>query len=340
MRNLEQLTVADSSSIGEGRRLAARLADRLGFEESVKAKISIVISELVTNLIKYASGGELVLESEDLPEQKILRIYAYDQGQGMENVHLCMQDGYSSSGTVGGGLGAISRLADSFDIYSRPGKGTAVYCAFHSGEHLDQAPMQWSGLNFNYPGETVSGDDFAYFDSTNFSTVIMVDGLGHGVFAHEAALLAIKAFENHVELLPAQILEKIHASLTRTRGAAVAVARINHQTNELSYSGLGNISAQISMDFKVQSLMSGDGIVGGNARKFHTHTYPWSSEAILTMFTDGLTSKLRLDADTYPGFNLRSPNILASILMRDFKRGRDDATVLVAKARGVKNKAW
>jgi anti-sigma regulatory factor (Ser/Thr protein kinase) len=340
MRILEQLTVADSSSIGEGRRLAIRLAEGIGFDEGVKGKIAIVISELVTNLIKYASGGELVLESQSSPDYAVLHIYAYDQGPGMENVTLCMQDGYSSSGTVGGGLGAISRLPHVFDIYSRPGKGTAVYCAFHTGQRPENEPMEWAGLNFNYPGELVSGDGYAHFDSANFSTVIVVDGLGHGTYANEAATLAIKTFESHVELMPAQIIEKIHNALTRTRGAAVAVARINHQTNELSYSGLGNISAQIAMDFKVQSLLSNDGIVGGNARRFHTNTYPWSSEAILTMFTDGLTSKLRLDVDTYPGFVLRSPNIIASVLMRDFKRGRDDATVVVAKARGVKNKSW
>ncbi|RYZ59956.1 MAG: serine/threonine protein kinase [Proteobacteria bacterium] len=336
MRIVEQLTVADTSSVGEGRRIATRLADGLGFDVNVRGKIAIVVSELVTNLVKYGGGGELVLESEEIENFAKLHIYAYDQGPGMENVQKCMEDGYSSSGTVGGGLGAISRLPDTFDIYSRPGKGTAIYCSFSSGSPIDKKSLEWAALNFNYPGETVSGDDYAHFDCDDYSLVMVTDGLGHGPLANDASKIAVECFHAHTDLMPAQIMTKLHAALIHTRGAAVGIAHIHHHSRELTYSGMGNISAQIITPDKVQTLLSSDGIVGGNARRFPSTVYPWPTDALLVMFSDGLTSKLRLDLESYPGFVFRSSNVLASILMRDFKRGRDDATVLVAKQTGAK----
>ncbi|RYF47449.1 MAG: signal peptide peptidase SppA [Cytophagaceae bacterium] len=136
---------------------------------------------------------------------------------------------------------------------------------------------------------------------------------------------------------PAQILEEIHRALSHTRGAAVAVARINHRAGELTYSGLGNISGMVLHHESAQTLMTLDGIVGQIARRFHTVTYPWNSDSILVMHSDGLSARVRLDSDAYPGILNKHPQLIASLLMRDARRGKDDATVLVAKGRPLRS---
>jgi len=339
MKFTEHLSVTDPSGIGEIRRVAVRLAEGLGFDEELKGRVAIVLNELSSNMLKHAKGGEIIAVSEQKGDVVKLDIFAYDQGPGMDNVHRCMQDGYSTSGTVGGGLGAISRLPNLFDIYSRPGKGTAIYCSFRLNHPAQPRSMEWGGLNLVYPGELVSGDDYAYFDSPDFSVVTVVDGIGHGNAAHEAAQLAVKTFCNSVDQSSQEILSLVHKALVGSRGAAVAIARIDHVKNELTYSALGNIAGQILLPETSQSLMSLDGIAGQIARRIQTVTYPWSPQAVLMMHSDGLSSRNRFDHETYPGIALRHPALIAGVLMRDAKRGRDDATVLVGRSNRGREKS-
>lgn len=339
MNITEQLFISDSSGIGEARRLAVRIAEGLGFDEEQKGRVAIVANELGSNLIKHAKDGDFIISCHHSEGFAKLDLYVYDRGPGMQNLQLCMQDGFSTSGTVGGGLGAISRLPEFFDIYSKPEKGTAIHCSFQTGSAKRQT-MKYGALNFPYPGELLSGDSYAAFSSARFSSFIVADGLGHGLQANEASQLAIKTFLDIVDDPPSTLMEKIHAALMRTRGAAVGIARIDHQNLEINFCGVGNIGAQVFRGDGIQSLMSHDGIVGQNARRFHSVTYPWSEDFILTLFSDGLSSRLRLDPETYPGLFKRSPQLIASVLMRDFKRGKDDATVLVACTDRSRSQSW
>jgi hypothetical protein len=62
-----------------------------------------------------------------------------------------------------------------------------------------------------------------------------------------------------------------------------------------------------------------------------TFTYPWPAGALLVLASDGISTHWSLDA--YPGLRHRDPVLVASVLYRDFVRGRDDATVVVARER-------
>ncbi len=332
MRMSEHLSVTDPSAIGEVRRVAVRLAGALGFNEDLKGRVAIVSNELSSNQLKHAKAGDIIITSEQMGDHSKLEIIAYDQGPGMENVSRCMQDGFSTSGTAGGGLGAISRLPQVFDIYSRPGKGTVIYCSFYVNLPETVAPMEWGGVTLNYPGEFVSGDAFASFDSENFSAVIVVDGIGHGLEANEAAQAAVKSFHDCVDQSTAEILQNVHKALFKTRGAAAAIARIDYVKNELSYSALGNITGQIVRESGIQSLISLDGIAGHIARRIQTVTYPWSNDSLLIMHSDGISSRMRLEAEVYPGIAMRRAGLISGLMMRDGKRGRDDATVIVGRA--------
>ncbi|MCP5916812.1 anti-sigma regulatory factor, partial [Klebsiella pneumoniae] len=75
----------------------------LGFDETLTGKISIVVTELATNIVKHAVSGEIILIEGD----QTLHILAIDRGPGMKNFENSLQDGTSTGGTAGNGLGAI-----------------------------------------------------------------------------------------------------------------------------------------------------------------------------------------------------------------------------------------
>lgn len=341
MDSLYHFSVTDASGVGEIRRAATRESTRLAFGEVKAGNLAIAASEMASNLFKHAGGGEFYLIS-NLEESRI-ELIASDSGPGMANVGLCMQDGYSTSSTVGGGLGALRRLADEFGIYSLPDKGTLISCTFllkpsETTPLETPASMNWSLLNLPFPGEIISGDAGAYFGFDNKSLAILADGLGHGPEAHEASARAVLVASQNLHSPPSVIMEKVHTALFKTRGAAVAIALIDHATDLVTYAGIGNISAQIVSDTKAQSLVSKDGIVGQNSRRFDAITYPWSRESLLIMHSDGLNSRTRLDDLGFPGIRGRSPKIISAFLMREFRRGRDDAAVLVGVPK--QSKTW
>jgi hypothetical protein len=78
-------------------------------------------------------------------------------------------------------------------------------------------------------------------------------------------------------------------------------------------------------------MVSHSGIVGHEARKIQEFVYPWSQDTVLVMHSDGLATHWNLDQ--YPGLASRRPSLIAGVLYRDFTRGRDDVTVVVAKKR-------
>src|SRR5689334_20816610 len=102
------------------------LALGCGFDESARGKLALVVTEAGNNLVQHAPGGTLLLRALTRDEVGGIEVMTLDRGPGMRNIEQCMQDGYSTAGTPGNGLGAIARLASHFDLYSVPGHGTAL----------------------------------------------------------------------------------------------------------------------------------------------------------------------------------------------------------------------
>jgi hypothetical protein len=76
-------------------------------------------------------------------------------------------------------------------------------------------------------------------------------------------------------------------------------------------------------------MVSRNGIVGHRIRTIQEFTYPLHKEALLVMHSDGLATRWGLDR--YPGLAKRHPSLIAGVLYRDYRRIRDDVTVVVAR---------
>lgn len=332
MTNRQSISIAieDNSQVGEARRTAVNLAVKIQLNESDRGRVALAVTEMANNIFRHAKKGEIVLRSIQREKTLGMEVLGLDQGPGISNLKQCLQDGYSTHGTPGNGLGAIMRMSDLFDVFSASERGTAILTHFWPRTHEEissNGRMVCGAVNLPYVGEDSSGDSWAVHHSPERSLFAVVDGLGHGVKASEAARKAIRSFYEHAHLKPNGILEAVHGSLRSTRGAAMAIADVDRKSNLLCYAGIGNISGVILLPRESRNLVSFNGIVGHEIHKIQEFIYPWSKGAKLVMHSDGLSARWKLDQ--YSGLAMRHPGLIAGILYRDFKRTRDDVTVLV-----------
>ena len=326
--------VVESTHVGYVRRVVVKLARDLGFSDTAAGKVAIVVNELAGNLVKHSTQGQVLVRSLQREETCGIEIMALDKGPGMVEITKCLQDGYSTTGSPGTGLGAVARLSALFDIYSTPGVGTAVLAQLWA--------MPWSGKDkrhhmeigavcLPHPQEEVCGDVWEYLECPGRSLIFLADGLGHGPAASDAAREARRTFRENPLLAPADIIVKAHSALHATRGAAVAIAVLEHADSVVHYCGVGNISAAILSQQSRRGMISHSGIVGHQVRKTQEFTYPFVKDALLVMHSDGLGSRWSLEP--YPGIQSRHQGLIAGVLYRDYRRGGDDVTVLVAQPR-------
>ncbi|HEY9430963.1 MAG TPA: ATP-binding SpoIIE family protein phosphatase [Blastocatellia bacterium] len=331
MTDQVHLQVREKSAVAEARREVTGLARAVGFSESDIGRVAIVVTEAASNLVKHTPQGQLLARAFDRSGVAVIELLALDQGPGIPNVGESLRDGFSTAGSPGTGLGAIKRLSDEFDIYSASGKGVALVAQLWSrkpegGSH--PAPLEIGAVCLPMPGEEARGDAWAVEWRGGHCVILVADGLGHGPDAAMAAMAAVNALRTHPQLAPAALIEFAHGALRSTRGAALAVADLD-LTQEVRYAGVGNIAGVTLAPGVARHMVSYAGIVGHEVRKIQEFVYPWTQDSLLVMHSDGLATHWNLDQ--YPGLAVRHPSLIAGVLYRDFARGRDDVTVVVAK---------
>ena len=120
------VSILTDSDIIIARQQARDLAKNSGFTSSELAVIATAISELARNIISYATRGQVTVRLIDERSKKGVIIIAEDSGPGIADIHQAMQEGFSTSNSLGLGLPGVRRLMDFFDIQSQSGKGTRV----------------------------------------------------------------------------------------------------------------------------------------------------------------------------------------------------------------------
>ena len=330
-----RISIQEETQAGEARRSAARLASEvLRFDETDAGRVALVATELARNLFRHAQGGELLLRAINEDGSQAMELLSIDAGPGMADLGACMRDGYSTAGTPGTGMGAVARLSDYLDIYSVPNQGTVLVSQIWGKSYAPRPSyIEYGVVNIPVQGETACGDSFAVQESDGRCLVMVADGLGHGEDAAKASLQAVRILGENLNQSPCEILDVAHAALRSTRGAAASVAEIAVSSSEVRYAGIGNISGSILIGAASRSMVSHNGTLGHAMRKCQVFVYPWSPGSVLVMHSDGLTT--HWDLRKYPGITDRHPAVMAGVIYRDFKRGRDDVTVLVARERRI-----
>ena len=325
------LELGDTSAVGEAKRHAAALMRLAGGDERAAGEAAIVAAELASNTVRHGGGGLLLLRRLEPPDVPGLELLALDSGPGMANLGESLRDGHSSTGTPGTGLGAVRRLSSVFDIHAPPGRGTAVLSRLGAAarpEPAPPAPFTVGAASLPRRGETVCGDAWAAHQAAGRAVFLVADGLGHGVQAHTAAVLAVQVFTTRAAGPPDELVAALDAALRATRGAAVGVVEVAPARGLVRSAGLGNIAARILEGGGSSSLVFTEGTAGAGGRRARAFERAWPAGGILVMHSDGVAR--HWDLDDQPGLRSRHPSLIAGVILRDARRERDDATVLVA----------
>lgn len=303
MRHIQKsISITDRSSVGEARRTAIAVAQLMGFDPQRRSDIGIVVTELANNVLLHGLGGELLICPTEGGSQW-LDIMALDKGPGIRDVNRAFEDGVSTMGTAGHGLGAVKRLSDDVSLYSNPGAGTVVFSRFKLPETSKDVPLGVVSIPFN--GEVVCGDSYLALIEAKRSLFMVVDGLGHGTVASDAANEALKVVRAASQGSLSDILTNAHNALKATRGAAMSIAVIDHERSVVNYAGVGNVSATIASGSSTRGMSSRNGTLGAVLPKVQEYTYPFETGAMLFMFSDGLSSRSSLS--DYPAGILKRP---------------------------------
>ncbi|WP_124271342.1 SpoIIE family protein phosphatase [Streptomyces sp. ADI96-02] len=366
---------------------AAALGRRIGLGERRTAELVLAVAELAGNVTKHAVDGSLLLRVLRNEAVAGVEVVAVDGGPGMADVRAALRDGMSTAGTLGIGLGAVQRLADTFDIHSQAGVGSVQLARFwpHPRPRSVSGEPAVGGITRPIGGEQVCGDAWSARTDTGHAPqpqdatpaapgaagparhdwsaltgirphadprrasalgrsvpvraalagpgegvlVMSCDGLGHGPMASLAARAAVQAFRAGGARTPEQAMEQIHRALRGTRGAAVAVARLE-PGGRLLFCGIGNITAALVTTTTRATLLSHPGIVGHQMHQLRTYEHRLPDHGVLVMHSDGLSE--RWTAADLAGLLHHPPALIAAGLLRHAGTRRDDASAVVAKA--------
>jgi serine/threonine-protein kinase RsbT len=120
------IPIASDLDIIRARQTGRTEASKLGFSSTDLTLIATAISELARNIVMYAKKGEIIVQLVRSSERQGIMVIARDKGPGIPDVRQTLQDGYSTSRSLGLGLPGVRRLMDEFEIESEVGQGTVV----------------------------------------------------------------------------------------------------------------------------------------------------------------------------------------------------------------------
>ncbi len=336
--------VTDGSQPGEVRRAAVQLARQLGFDEVAAGRVALVATELGSNLVKHARDGRMLLAPVQADDGTwMVELISLDAGPGIADLRACLEDGFSTGGTAGTGIGAVRRLAATFDVFSQPPGGTVILARVAAAAPAvvavaPLAPEQAAApgclvgaVALCAPGETACGDAWRITADASRAAVMVADGLGHGPLAAEASEAATAMFGDDPYGLPSQVLGRVHLGLKATRGAAVALARIDFEDESLVFAGVGNVCARIINGVEDRTLVCQNGTAGMQIRSLQDVRHTWTAHSLLVMHSDGIASRWSL-AEA-PTLLQHHPVLVAAWLANNHRRVRDDATVVVVRRR-------
>ncbi len=331
----------------------------LGASDVDKSLIATMVSELASNIIKYAKSGHIELCSYESPGKVEIEILATDKGPGIANLEQAMQEHFSSGGTLGLGLSGIKRIADEFEIQPNLSQGTRVLArkrikvdtnkqvlslttvscsskseklaAFRSTAIIKPQPTNNFEIGMRiraYPGQLVSGDQVLSLPLENGYLLAIVDATGHGPEAHKMALMLFTALRKIASSNLSDIMHKLYELSRGSIGAALGLAFFDANKHTINYAGIGNTSITVYSDKKWRGV-SRDGMMGQRLPTFTEQSTSFNPGDMAIMFTDGLSESLT-NQEAMKLYFLDA-NAIAYRLVDVLGKAHDDASCIVVK---------
>jgi anti-sigma regulatory factor (Ser/Thr protein kinase) len=331
-----RVSVSHLSDANEARRLVKAMAVELGFDMRQCEELAIVVSELASNLVKHATSGWLIFTPLKEDGRSGIRIESKDNGPGIDDVDRAITDGFSTTGSLGYGLGAVNRLMDEFEIQPGPdGKtGTHITCVRWRRERIQKmpaCPLSFGVATRAYQNSALNGDAYVVRRSNELALVALIDGLGHGQYAKIAAQTAREYIENHYDQPLETLFRGAGRACRATRGVVMALARFTWQaeTISLTFASVGNIEARVFGSPAPVNFIAQRGVIGLNAPNPVVAGYNWNPDYTLVLHTDGVRTKWSWS--DFPELAGATSYHAARRLLQELAKDSDDATVIVVR---------
>ncbi len=347
MKKYETIPLTEEAHIGHARRIIRRRATDMQFGEQRIAEIDIAVKEIGSNAVKFARGTGRIFVAETtarLEHAGLELIYA-DKGPGIPDTALAISDGFTTTGTLGAGLGAIKRMMDEFYIYStiasqtrrlplygRTTHGTVIVIRKHlpvDGELSARKQSLWGAFSRPVDGAEDNGDSYIINRKGDRQILAVIDGLGHGAGAKEASTEAVAVIDRQALQPVETIIQTTHEALRETRGAVLGLAAIDRATGVVEYAGIGNTDFRVYGGPRPLRFISLNGTLGSRLNRIKVFKEQLPRVATIVMTTDGISENW--DPENYPGLLGLHPQLICSVVMRDFNRPKDDATILCGR---------
>ena len=326
--------VVEPEDVGAARRRVAVMASEARVDAALVAQAQLAVTELGNNLLQHAEpGGWILTRALAGARGTGVEVLSVDRGPGIADVDLALNGAVAAPAGLGCGLAGVRRVSTEFDIYSRRGAGTVVLARFHTfagGGAVGAATPRWSGLSVAIDGTTDCGDAWAVTDDGGRTTALLVDGLGHGPGAAEAARVAVDTFAHHAGEDLESLAQHIHAAMRVTRGGAAALCRLDVQQQRAEFVGVGNVAGRlVASSGGSQAMVSNNGTLGTELAtpRIRRFDYQLADGTALVMSSDGVRDGFPLDE--HPGLFDHDPLVVAAVIHGQCTRGTDDATVVV-----------
>jgi anti-sigma regulatory factor (Ser/Thr protein kinase) len=338
------LEIDSEADIGVCRRKSVSIAGKLGFDNVKTGEVAILVSELVTNVLKHGGNkGRIIICQLLTPkDRKALEIWCCDNGNGIKDFGLAMHDGFSEKKSLGIGLGTIRRFSDIFEINPNmpDTKNSPDFNFLKTYNHCIRIvkwvpEKRWLGTNHNLvtgavsrckPGEKLNGDLYVVNHlSASVTIAAVIDGLGHGHEANMASTIIKEQILLKSDLPPDELIKYLHLSAKGTRGAVIGLVLINTETSKIYFVGIGNIEGFVLSPSGKKSLISSGGILGHNIRTPRVLEFTFKTGDLICMFSDGITTRWNTDEINWK----QHPREIAEMLINTYSRSNDDATVLI-----------
>ncbi len=325
-------TQSESSLILLRSKLVA-ITQRLGIDERKREAMLLVASELVSNNVKHAGGRGMV----QLWQQPggALDLLSLDFGPGIANLATAEVDGYSTASTLGKGLGAIRRMSDESHIYTQqahPGlqrkwTGTVILARFYATREKRDAQ---SGFSFGLYSRSLAddrynGDRIYLHKDGKLLRWLHLDGLGHGAKAQTATADLAIHLANHDA--PDAVLAAVDRQLHHGRGAVAISAEIDLARQQVRLCGVGDMSAHLYDQERMQHISFAPGILGREHRSVTVTESAFARKSVILTASDGI--RRHWNEANFAGLFSQHPQLIAYTLGNIMGRISDDQSLCV-----------
>jgi len=310
------------------------VAQRIGFPDVQRENMALVAAEMVSNQVKYAgSKGQIQIWQQPGP---VLDILALDYGPGIANLQQAQEDGYSSSRTLGKGLGSIQRLADEVAIYTQTSSGphvkwngTAVLARFRLGRETRKTsadPIEIGLFSRALADDRFNGDRIYLKRDGETLRWLHLDGLGHGENAQNTtADLA----DHLLDKDPATALEAVDRHLRGTRGAVAIIGEAVFSSGKLQLLGVGDMHAVIHNRDRLHKISFAPGVLGQEHKSPTPFRETFEHRVIILTASDGI--RRSWEETSFPGLFNQPPQLIAYVLGNIMGRISDDQSLCVVR---------